>query len=340
MAMRSKSPASTAIVRAPDFWTHRGLVPTLLEPLATLYAAAGAARAMLTTPFRAAVPVLCVGNLIAGGTGKTPVVLSLAALLRGRGHRPHIVTRGYGGRLAGPVRAEPAQHGAADIGDEALLLARAAPCWVSRDRVAGAKAAIADGADLVLLDDGFQNPTLAKDFSFVVVDGEYGFGNGRLMPAGPLREPIERGLARADAVILIGADSSDTAATIGGRLPILHATLESKGGAELAGHKLLAFAGIGRPAKFYATLATLGAEIVAHRDFPDHHPYTEAEIGQLVAAAQARNATLVTTAKDWVRVPERLRPGIAVLEVAIAWREPEQLNALLSRALAMPVDHG
>jgi tetraacyldisaccharide 4'-kinase len=332
--------ASAAIVRAPDFWTRSGLVPTLLEPFATLYAAAGATRAMLTTPFRTAVPVICVGNLVAGGTGKTPIVLSLAQLLRARAHRPHVVMRGYGGRLAGPVRVDPALHGAADTGDEALLLARVAPCWVARDRVAGAKAASAAGADLILLDDGFQNPSLAKDLSFIVVDGTYGFGNRRLIPAGPLREPIERGLGRADAVILVGADEAGVAAAIGSRLPVLHATLEPRGGETLVGRKLLAFAGIGRPAKFYASLKRLGAEIVAQRDFADHHPYSEAEIAQLVAAARARDATLVTTAKDWVRLPEGARAGIEVLEVAIAWQEPERLDALLSRALTAPAAHG
>jgi tetraacyldisaccharide 4'-kinase len=327
-------------VRAPEFWAHRGIVPTLLEPLAALYAAVGAARAMLATPFRAAVPVLCVGNLVAGGAGKTPVVLSLAQLLRGCGRRPHIVTRGYGGRLSGPVRVDPARHRAADCGDEALLLARAAPCWVSRDRVAGAKAAIAADADLVLLDDGFQNPSLAKTLSFIVVDGGYGFGNRHLIPAGPLREPIERGLCRADAVILVGADDSGAAATIGRHLPVLHATLEPQGAEELIGRKVLAFAGIGRPAKFYATLAGLGAEIVARRDFPDHHAYGAAEIARLAAAASARDARLVTTAKDYVRVPEQFRAGIAVLDVAITWREPDRLNDLLTRALPSPVADG
>jgi tetraacyldisaccharide 4'-kinase len=339
MAAR-RSQASAAIVRAPEFWTQSGLVPTLLEPLATLYAAAGATRAMLTTPFRASVPVLCVGNLVAGGSGKTPVVLSLARLLQARGYRPHIVMRGYGGRLAGPLRVDPAQHGAADVGDEALLLARAAPCWVARDRVAGAKAASAAGADLILLDDGFQNPTLNKALSFIVVDAAYGFGNRRLIPAGPLRESIERGLGRADAVILIGADESGVAAAIGDRLPVLHATLEPQDGGALVGCKVLAFAGIGRPAKFYASLTRLGAEIVGHRDFADHHPYGEAEIAALAAAAHARDATLVTTAKDWVRLPERARTGIAVLEVAIAWQEPERLDALLSHALPAPAPHG
>jgi tetraacyldisaccharide 4'-kinase len=241
--------------------------------------------------------------------------------------------------LGGPVRADPARHGAGDIGDEALLLARAAPCWVSRDRGAGAQAAIAAGADLVLLDDGFQNPTLAKTLSFIVVDGVYGFGNRRLLPAGPLREPLERGLARADAAILVGPDDSGAAAAIGGRLPVLHAALEPQAAEELIGRKVLAFAGIGRPAKFYATLAGLGAEIVGRRDFPDHHAYGAAEIAGLVAAAKARDAVPVTTAKDFVRVPERLRAGIAVLEVAIAWREPDRLNEILTRALpSSPAD--
>src|SRR5216683_1979619 len=157
-------------VRAPEFWAHQGLVPTLLAPIAKLYEAAGAARQFLVTPWRAPVPVVCAGNLVAGGAGKTPVVLSLAALLSERGHRPHIVMRGYGGSLAGPVRVDPDRHGSREVGDEALLLARAAPCLVSRDRIAGARAAIADGAQLVLLDDGLQNPSLIKDLSFVVVD--------------------------------------------------------------------------------------------------------------------------------------------------------------------------
>lgn len=320
-------------MRAPEFWSRNGVVPTLLAPLAAVYAAAGATRAMLATPFRAAVPVICVGNLVAGGAGKTPVALSLVALLAARGRRPHVVTRGYGGRLAGPVRVDPAHHGAREVGDEALLLARAAPCWVARDRVAGVKAAIVAGADLVLLDDGFQNPSLVKDLSLIVVDGPYGFGNSQVMPAGPLREPIDAGLARADAVILIGADEGGGAAAVGGRLPILHATVEAQGGADLTGSKVLAFAGIARPVKFYATLAELGAEIVARVDFPDHHRYRDDEIARLAAAASAAGARLVTTAKDFVRLPEALRGGIEVLDVTIAWRERDGVNALLDRVV-------
>jgi tetraacyldisaccharide 4'-kinase len=321
-------------VRAPEFWARDGVVPALLAPLATLYAAAGATRAMLATPFRAAVPVICVGNLVAGGAGKTPVALSLAALLAARGRHPHVVMRGYGGRLAGPVRVDPARHGAGEVGDEALLLARVAPCWVARDRVAGVKAAIEAGADLALLDDGFQNPTLAKDLSLIVVDGAYGFGNSQVMPAGPLREPLDAGLARADAVILVGADENGVAAAIGDRLPVLHAALEPQGGSDLAGSRVFAFAGIARPAKFYATLVALGAEIVARVDFPDHHRYRDEEIARLAAAAAAAQARLVTTAKDFVRVPDGLRGAVGVLDVAIVWREPDRLIAILQGAAA------
>jgi tetraacyldisaccharide 4'-kinase len=326
-------------VRAPEFWAHQGLVPTLLAPLAPLYEAAGAARRLLVTPWRAPVPVVCIGNLVAGGAGKTPVALSLAALLSERGYRPHIVLRGYGGSLPGPVRVDPARHGSREVGDEALLLAQAAPCFVSRGRVAGVRAAIAAGAKLVLLDDGFQNPSLVKDLSFVVVDGPYGFGNGRVMPAGPLRETVGRGLGRAQAVIIIGDDRRGSEAAVAGLVPVLHAALVPQNPGEFAGRKVLAFAGIGRPAKFYATLEALGAEIVERRDFPDHHRYRADEVSALIAAARARDALAVTTAKDRVRLPDDLRGEVGVLEVAIAWRDKDALVELLARSVLSPRAH-
>jgi tetraacyldisaccharide 4'-kinase len=326
-------------VRAPEFWAHQGLVPTLLAPLAALYEAIGAARQLLATPWRAPVPVICIGNLVAGGAGKTPVALSLSALLNELGHQPHIVMRGYGGSLAGPVRVDPARHGARDVGDEALLLARAAPCFVSRNRVAGARAAIAAGAKLVLLDDGFQNPSLVKDFSFIVVDGAYGFGNGMVMPGGPLRETVGRGLRRAQAVIIVGEDQCGSEAAVAGSLPVLHAALVPQNAGEFVGRKVLAFAGIGRPAKFYASLEALGAEIVAHRDFPDHHRYRADEVRDLIATAQAQGALAITTAKDRVRLPDQLGCEIGVLEVAIAWRDRNALVELLTRSVLSPRAH-
>jgi tetraacyldisaccharide 4'-kinase len=310
-------------VRAPEFWARDGILPTLLSPLAALWAAGGALREATTLPWRAPVRVLCVGNLVAGGAGKTPVVLSLARLLMEHGRRPHLISRGYGGGARGPLRVDPARHEASEVGDEPLLLARAAPCWVGADRRAAAEAAIAAGAELLVMDDGLQNPALAKDLSLVVVDGTYRFGNGRVIPAGPLREPVERGLARADAVVLIG--DGDVAC----RPPVLHARLAPIE-PNLAGHRVLAFAGIGRPEKFFATCRDAGAELAATRAFADHHRYTEAELRALLDHAASLGATLLTTEKDAVRLPPALRARVAVLRVAVEWREPEKLLGALT----------
>jgi tetraacyldisaccharide 4'-kinase len=255
----------------PEFWAGRGLLSSLLLPLAWGYAAGAAAREAWTRPYRAGVPVVCVGNLVAGGAGKTPVALALAARLAASGTVPHILSRGYGGSLAGPVRVDRARHGAAETGDEPLLLAEAAPTWVARDRVAGATAAIAAGATVLLLDDGLQNPRLAKTLSLLVVDGATGFGNGRVLPAGPLREPVARGLARADHVVLLDDDAAGVLPLLQ-RKPVLRARLVAQNGADFADRAVLAFAGIGRPAKFFTSLAATGARLVARHAFPDHHP--------------------------------------------------------------------
>src|SRR5579864_4492798 len=260
----------------PEFWARRGLVSSLLQPLAWAYAAAGAARWHWTRAAAAPVPVICVGNLVAGGAGKTPVVLSLARRLIAEGRRVHILSRGYGGRLAGPVAVDPLRHGAGDVGDEALLLAEAAPTWIARDRAAAAERAAAAGASLLLLDDGFQNPTLAKDFSLVVVDGQFGVGNGRVLPAGPLREPLGSGLARADVVVLMGDDRAGVTSLLAGKT-VLRARLLPENAAAFAGRAVVAFAGIGRPAKFFASLEEVGARLAARHAFPDHHPYRAAE---------------------------------------------------------------
>jgi tetraacyldisaccharide 4'-kinase len=318
---------------APAFWARRpGLLSELLLPVGASWEAAGRLRQAFARPYSPPVPVVCVGNLVAGGSGKTPVALALAAHLVSRGAAVHIVTRGYGGRIGGPVRVDPARDDAAAVGDEALLLANRAPCWVARDRADGVRAAVAAGAQMVVLDDGFQNPGIAKTLSFLVVDAAYGFGNGRVIPAGPLRESPARGLARADAVVLLGADTPPgcfESLGIGRALPVLHAVLRPVAGERLAGARLLAFAGIGRPEKFFATLRALGAELAGTRSFPDHHPYRAGEIDRLVRAAERAQAHLVTTAKDIVRVPGAKRPAIEVLEVEIRWADPKALAELL-----------
>ncbi len=316
---------------APEFWARHGLAQAVLEPLAWANAAAGAARRALARPWRAGVPVLCVGNVVAGGAGKTPVALSLARLLRRSGARPFLLSRGYGGTADGPLAVDPARHSVNEVGDEALLLAAAAPTIVARDRVAGARAAIAAGAGIIVMDDGFQNPSLEKDLSLLVVDGAYGFGNGSLIPAGPLRESVASALARADAVVLIGTDEAGVAARVAGTR-VLAADLAPVAGTLPAG-PVVAFAGIGRPQKFFRTIAASGGLLVAQHEFPDHHLYAEAELERLAGEAQRLGARLVTTSKDAVRLQPAWRARVAVLDVELRWRDPAALDALLEPLL-------
>jgi tetraacyldisaccharide 4'-kinase len=323
-------------VRAPEFWHRRddSVPATLLAPLGTLYGALAGLRGWRVTPWRAPVPVLCVGNLTVGGAGKTPTVLALAEHLKASGLEIACLSRGYGGRERGPLRVDPERHSAVDVGDEPLLLARAAPTWIARDRQDGARVAIAEGADVVLLDDGLQNPSLRKSLSLVVIDGGYGFGNGHVLPAGPLREPVERGLARAGAVVLIGEDTCGVRRQIPAGLPILEARLEpDETTLRLRGCSVIAFAGIGRPAKFFQTLRDVGADLVDAAEFADHHPYTDAESMRLVEIAQRRNATLVTTAKDFVRLPEAARPQVTVAGVRLRFADVAALDRLLAPVL-------
>jgi len=308
----------------PEFWARPGLVPDLLQPLAWAYAAAGAARQAWTHPWRAPVPVICVGNLVAGGAGKTPVAIALARRLQASGHAVHLLSRGYGGSLAGPVAVDRARHDAAQVGDEALLLAAAAPAWIARDRAAGARAAVAAGARCLLLDDGLQNPTLAKDLSLLVIDGGYGFGNG---------EPLDAGLARADAVVLMGEDGAGVTPLLAGKT-VLRARLVPENAGALAGRAVVAFAGIGRPAKFFATLEGIGARLAARHAFADHHPYRAAELQRLLAEAQAAHAVLVTTAKDAVRLPAEWRARVEVLSVTAEFDDFAALDRLIERVSA------
>jgi tetraacyldisaccharide 4'-kinase len=320
-------------MRAPDFWAEPpGVAASLLAPASAIWRATTKVRSAVARPDRVPVPVICVGNLVAGGAGKTPVVLSLAVLAATRGIAPHVVTRGYGGCLAGPVRVDPVGDNAAMVGDEALLIAATAPCWVAHDRAAGARAAAASGAGVVLLDDGYQNRTIAKDLSLLVVDIEYAFGNGRLIPAGPLREPIAAGIARADAIVLLG-DGDPPEAVSGATCPLLRARLRPLDGGRFAGTRVVAFAGIGRPQKFFGSLRAVGADLVITRPFADHHRYRRGEVERLRNKAGAVGARLVTTAKDWVRLPAPWRDGIEVLDVEVYWDDPAALVRLLASPL-------
>ncbi len=316
-------------MQAPEFWSHSGLVAHGLAPAGWLYAAGGWLRQQLARPAEVSVPVICVGNLVAGGAGKTPTVEALAAMLHER--QSHALTRGYGGQLQGPVQVDPTKHSVADVGDEPLLLARHLPTWVARDRVAGAKAAAAAGAGLILMDDGFQNPALIKSISLLVIDAGQGIGNGFCIPAGPLREPVSRGLSRTDAVILIGQGGLPFAWSG----PVFRASVQPQSpGSEWRGRRVAAFAGIGRPAKFFATLDALGADVYARHAFPDHHPYTLPELERM-ARDLPSDVTLITTEKDHIRLPPVWQSRVAALPVALRFDEPAAVAAWLQQRLEL-----
>lgn len=325
-------------MRAPEFWRGDNALATCLAPLGAVYAWAVARRLDKAEEYRPAVPVICVGNIVAGGAGKTPVAIALARRLLAAGRKPHMLTRGYGGTEVGPRAVDLDRHDAARMGDEALLLAQVAPTWVARWRPDGAVAAVEMGADLIVMDDGFQNGSIAKDLSLVVVDGGYGFGNGRPIPAGPCREPAARGLERADAMVIIGEDRTGAARLAEARgLPVLRARLTpGPEAAALMGRKVVAFAGIGRPEKFFETLKSCGARLITTTAFPDHHAYDRREIEDLLAEAAANDAVAITTAKDRVRLPADLRDTVAVLSVTLDWDAPHLLTPLLDRIGVTP----
>lgn len=327
-------------MRAPAFWGnapgHPGGLARVLSPLGWVYAAA-TARRLRQPGYRAAIPLICVGNLNAGGTGKTPTTIALLDRLAQRGAAHfHIVSRGYGGRLDGPVLVDPRTHSAADVGDEPLLLAAFAPTWVAKDRAAGVKSAERAGAAAVLLDDGFQNPSVTKSLSIIVVDAAMGFGNGRCIPAGPLREPVPIGLARANLLLSIGADPDQArfSAHWGAKITLPHLTghiAALKMGMDWHGLRTLAFAGIGNPEKFFTTLRGEGAILAATVALDDHEPLSTALMQRLHAQAKALGAQLVTTEKDAARLPDKFRADVLTLPVRLTIDDWAPLDAALER---------
>jgi tetraacyldisaccharide 4'-kinase len=319
-------------MRAPEFWTGQNTsakaCAALLAPLGALYGLSVRLRQAGARPLRPKARILCVGNLTAGGSGKTPVAIALGRMLRTRGKKIVFLSRGYGGRLRGPVRVDLVRHSFGDVGDEALLLAAQGAVIVARARAAGARLADSLGADVIIMDDGFQNFQIAKDLSLVVVDAAAGFGNGRLIPAGPLREPVAQGLARADAIVLMGEGLPKLPGFAG---PMLRAHILPTAPDVLSGRMVFAFAGIGRPEKFFQMLRAIGARIVAAQAFPDHHRFAHFELTAMKTAAETAGALLVTTEKDFARLGPLARKNILPVPVHAVFDDSAALALLLDR---------
>jgi len=339
-------------MRSPSFWypsstpTYRDrLLRLAMTPFATLYSAGAGMRHRMTVPERISVPVICIGNFTAGGAGKTPTAIAIAKRLETMGETPHFVSRGYGGQEAGPVCVDNERHSSTDVGDEPLLLSKHSPTWVSQDRVAGALAAERAGASVIVLDDGFQNPALHKDLSLLVVDTGAGIGNGSVIPAGPLREPIEAAFKRTQGIVALGAEPlpKDLAQYAKqAAVPVFCANLQPSTdiGANLTGTKFIAFAGIGRPEKFFSTLSDLGAILSETRSFPDHHAFSDKDAQDLLDLTDRLDASLITTEKDAVRLrkansaaAQKLSEQTEVLPVTAIFSDLPGLDALLTEHL-------
>lgn len=314
-------------MKTPKYWQSNSFTSKILSPLGFLYGLMTQLRLKLKSPHKVSIPVVCIGNITAGGTGKTPVSISIAKLLATEMYHPFFVSRGYGGKLQ-DVIVNNKKHTAKDVGDEPLLLSKQAPVVVNANRYAAAQKAVEQGADIIIMDDGFQNPSLHKDLSFLVFDGNYGIGNGKIIPSGPLRETLENGTKRADAIIILGKDKHDLAKRCG--LPAFFGHTEAVQ-TTINNQDVVAFAGIGHPQKFYHTLKQQGFNVVKTIDFPDHHFYTREELENIINEAKKLNAQIYTTSKDFVKIPPLYSQDINVLEVAVVWDNPEELISFIKQ---------
>nr|WP_294916184.1 tetraacyldisaccharide 4'-kinase [uncultured Neokomagataea sp.] len=318
-------------LRPPRFWTSDtpNLAARVLRPVSAVVSHVAQRRS--TQPgYHAAVPVLCCGNVTTGGTGKTPLTLDFVRRLQTRGHTPHILSRGHGGKQRGPLAVNPSNYTAKDVGDEPMLLSACAPTWIGANRGETAKLAVSEGADCLVMDDGFQNTTLDKTLSLLIVDGASGFGNQQVLPAGPLRETLEAAFARAQAIVLIGEDKKNIRHLTS--LPILHARfIPGPEIRRLQGVRVIAFAGIGRPDKFFNMLRDAGVDPVRTLSFPDHHSYTPRDIQRLDALRLEANTTLVTTAKDAVKLPPTFRAQTVIIGIDVLWEDPAAPDKILDQ---------
>lgn len=316
-------------MKTPKCWQSNSIISKLLVPFGLLYGFLTQLRLKIKKPKKVEIPVICIGNITAGGTGKTPVSISIAKMLGTEMYHPFFVSRGYGGKLKN-ILVNNKKHSANEVGDEPLLLSSQAPVVVNSNRYEGAKLAIKEGADVIIMDDGFQNPSMYKNLSFLVFDGTYGIGNGRLIPAGPLRETFDDGIKRADALVIMGKDKHDLAKRC--NLPVFYAHTEAVQ-THINNPNVVAFAGIGHPQKFYHTLSFQGFNVVETIDFPDHHFYKKSELETILKKAKELDAEVYTTSKDFVKIPTYMQDEFKVLEIAVVWDEPEKLVSFIKEKI-------
>ena len=312
-------------MKTPKYWQNQNLFSALLEPFGLLYGLATSLRLKIHKPYKAPIPVICIGNISAGGVGKTPVSMAVAEILKKNGKNPFFISRGYGGKLSG-VLVDAKKHTAEEVGDEPLILSSIAPCVVCRDRAEAARIAVQNGADVLVMDDGFQNPSLKKDVSLLVFNGQIGILNGKILPAGPLRESLKQGLKRADAAVFIGEDKTDLLKKL--KLLVLKASIKE----EKPKHKntsVVAFAGIGYPSKFYDSLEKCGLHVANAYDFPDHHFYKKDELKTIIKKAQKKGLPIYTTQKDFVKIMPSMQSNFNVLKIKAEFED----NALLLKFL-------
>ncbi|PPR44748.1 MAG: Tetraacyldisaccharide 4'-kinase [Alphaproteobacteria bacterium MarineAlpha5_Bin11] len=323
------------MLRAPKFWYVRNttIFSTIFLPTSLLFRLLSKLYILFSSKNSSTVPVICIGNLVVGGAGKTPVALKVGNLLKLAGYRPHFLTRGYAGKIKENIRVLN-NHSPEEVGDESIILSSVAPTWIGSNRIKSAKLAIKNNADCIIMDDGFQNPTIKKDFSIIVIDGKQGFGNQKVLPSGPLRESINSGLKRANAVIIVGEDTFNIKKFIPSSIPCFGAKFDVSNNEKIyKGKKVTAFAGIAYPTKFFDTLENQGAKILKTFTFPDHYIYTETDLLNLVEKANKNNSILVTTKKDLIRVPESYKPLVYILEGEIKLGEEEVLKEVLINVL-------
>jgi len=316
-------------MKTPTFWNKKSIIAYILSPLGWLYYFATFLRIKFKKSYKSELPVICIGNITAGGTGKTPVSIAVGEILKQHNKNPFFISRGYGGKLSG-VMVDNTAHTPVEVGDEPLLLSKSAPVCINSDRVMAARMAFENGANILVMDDGYQNPSLHKDLSFLVFNGKYGIGNGFVIPAGPLRETFDSGIKRANALIIIGKDETGLAAKT--KLPVFFADVIEEMPI-IKNKNVFAFAGIGYPEKLYQSLKNVGLNVIKTKDFPDHHFYSRAELEDIIKTAQNEKLSVFTTSKDYVKIPADMQKHFNVLNIKISWHNEQDFKTFLLKSL-------